>query len=154
MSLRVRTCRYAIPELMFQPKSSAFGVSLPEELRDSGGLVEMISTSVSRCEPDVRMDLLGHVLLTGGNSLHAGLNERLEKDLKDKFAATSSKVKLHPAGGVVTGGVHSTTATPERKFSVWIGGSILASLGSFHQMWMSRVQYNENGKGLVHTQCP
>ena len=30
-------------------------------------------------------------------------------------------------------------APPERKYSVWIGGSILASLSTFQQMWISKV---------------
>lgn len=29
-------------------------------------------------------------------------------------------------------------APPERKYSVWIGGSILASLSTFQQMWISK----------------
>lgn len=37
----------------------------------------------------------------------------------------------------------------ERRFSVWIGGSILASLGSFQQMWMSKAEYEEHGAGLI-----
>ena len=27
---------------------------------------------------------------------------------------------------------------PERKYSVWIGGSILASLSTFQQMWIDK----------------
>jgi actin-related protein len=34
------------------------------------------------------------------------------------------------------------------------GGSILASLGSFQQMWMSKQEYDEHGPGLVHRKCP
>lgn len=29
-------------------------------------------------------------------------------------------------------------APPERKYSVWIGGSILSSLSTFQQMWISK----------------
>ena len=42
----------------------------------------------------------------------------------------------------------------ERRFSVWIGGSILASLGSFQQMWMSKAEYEEHGKALIHRRAP
>jgi len=42
----------------------------------------------------------------------------------------------------------------ERRFGAWIGGSILASLGSFHQMWMSKQEYQEYGKVLVEKKCP
>merc|ERR1712192_237224 len=36
-------------------------------------------------------------------------------------------------------------APPERKYSVWIGGSILASLSTFQQMWISKQEYDESG---------
>ncbi|XP_048232891.1 actin-related protein 4 isoform X2 [Ricinus communis] len=42
----------------------------------------------------------------------------------------------------------------ERRFSVWIGGSILASLGSFQQMWFSKSEYEEHGASYVQRKCP
>jgi len=42
----------------------------------------------------------------------------------------------------------------ERRFSVWLGGSILGSLGSFHQMWMSKAEYDEHGPALIHRKSP
>lgn len=42
----------------------------------------------------------------------------------------------------------------ERRYSVWIGGSVLASLGSFQQMWMSKAEYAEYGPGLIHKKAP
>lgn len=44
-------------------------------------------------------------------------------------------------------------APPERKYSVWIGGSILASLPSFQSMWISKAEYDEKGSGIVHKKC-
>ncbi|KAK4907663.1 hypothetical protein LTR28_000428 [Elasticomyces elasticus] len=41
-------------------------------------------------------------------------------------------------------------APPERKYSVWIGGSILASLSTFQQMWISKQEYDESGPSIVH----
>jgi hypothetical protein len=41
-------------------------------------------------------------------------------------------------------------APPERKYSVWIGGSILAPLSTFQQMWISKEEYDESGPGIVH----
>lgn len=40
------------------------------------------------------------------------------------------------------------------QFSVWTGGSILASLGSFHQLWVSKAEYAEDGVGTVERRCP
>merc|ERR1712154_107134 len=44
-------------------------------------------------------------------------------------------------------------APPERKYSVWIGGSILASLSTFQQMWISKQEYDECGPAIVHRKC-
>ncbi|MHA2271185.1 MAG: actin, cytoplasmic 2, partial [Candidatus Hodarchaeales archaeon] len=38
---------------------------------------------------------------------------------------------------------------PERRYSVWIGGSILASLKTFQRLWVSRKEYQEQGAGVI-----
>merc|ERR1712041_31126 len=48
---------------------------------------------------------------------------------------------------------HGIIAPPERKYSVWIGGSILASLSTFQQMWISKQEYDECGPSIVHRKC-
>jgi actin-related protein len=42
----------------------------------------------------------------------------------------------------------------ERKFAPFIGGSILASLGTFQQLWMSKQEYEEEGPGGIERRCP
>lgn len=44
-------------------------------------------------------------------------------------------------------------APPERKFSVWIGGSILSSLSTFATMWINKDDYDEVGPNIVHRKC-
>ena len=44
-------------------------------------------------------------------------------------------------------------APPERKYSVWIGGSILSSLGTFQQSWITKDEYDELGPSIVHRKC-
>ena len=46
------------------------------------------------------------------------------------------------------------THTHTRLLPLFTGGSILASLGSFQQMWMSRQEYEEHGPGLIHRKAP
>jgi len=86
-------------------------------------------------------DLYGNVIVTGGNTLFPMFKERLEKELVDAVSLVKVKVIM-------------PIPTTERRFNVWIGGSILASLGSFQQMWISKKQYGEEGAQVVHTQCP
>lgn len=44
-------------------------------------------------------------------------------------------------------------APPERKFLVWIGGSILSSLSTFQNLWITKAEYEESGKDIVHRKC-
>ncbi len=94
------------------------------------------------CEVDLRPSLYGSVIVTGGNSLIQGFNERLNRDLSNK-TPTNMRFKLIAANGA-----------QERKYGSWIGGSILASLGSFQQMWISKLEYEEGGKSQVDRKCP
>ncbi|KAJ5066496.1 actin-7-related [Anaeramoeba ignava] len=41
-------------------------------------------------------------------------------------------------------------APPERKYSVWIGGSILSSLSTFPKMWIKNEDYKEFGNKIIN----
>jgi actin-related protein len=86
--------------------------------------------------------LYGNVVTVGGNSLMSGFTERLNKELSTR-TPPSVRVKMV-----------QNVSNVERKFSTWIGGSILASLGTFQQMWISKQEYEETGKSIVHKKCP
>ncbi|EIE27441.1 putative Acttin-related protein 4 [Coccomyxa subellipsoidea C-169] len=98
--------------------------------------------SINRCDAELRRDLYSGILLAGGTAMFTGLRDRLERELAEA-APHNCKVK-----------VTSPANSLERKFSVWIGGSILASLGSFQQMWVSKKEYEEHGAGIVHRKAP
>ena len=40
-------------------------------------------------------------------------------------------------------------APHERLHAAWLGGSILASMGTHTQIWMSRAEYDDHGAGLI-----
>lgn len=121
--------RFRVPEALFNP--SVLG-------HEFTGIHMTAYNSVTRCDVDVRRELFGNVVLSGGSSMFAGLPDRLNKELSDLVTA-SVKVKV--------------VAPPERKYSVWIGGSILASLSTFQQMWITRQEYDESGPAIVHRKC-
>ncbi|XP_033751888.1 actin-like protein 6B [Pecten maximus] len=102
----------------------------------------VVTTSVGMCDIDIRPSLYSSVIVVGGNSLIAGFTERLNRDLGTK---TPPSMRLK---------IISATGTAERRFSSWIGGSILASLGSFQQMWISKQEYEEGGRSCVERKCP
>merc|ERR1711974_456728 len=97
-----------------------------------------LPTTPSKCDVDIRKDLYGNVVLSGGSTMFPGIAERMNKELV-ALAPSTMKIKI--------------IAPPERKYSVWIGGSILASLSTFQQMWISKEEYDESGPSIVHTKC-
>ncbi|RYP29994.1 hypothetical protein DL767_006477 [Monosporascus sp. MG133] len=101
---------------------------------------ELIRAALNAVDVDLRPNLLGNIVVTGGSSLLNGFNDRLNNELMNMYPGM--KIKLHAAG-----------LTTERRFGAWIGGSILASLGTFHQMWISKQEYEENGVGIVEKRC-
>ncbi|ELU05751.1 hypothetical protein CAPTEDRAFT_156089 [Capitella teleta] len=130
--------RFRVPEGLFDP-------SIIKGIEGSNSMLSMghvVTTSVGLCDIDIRPGLYNSVIVVGGNSLLNGFTDRLSRDLSTKTPA-SMKLK-----------VISSSVSSERRFSSWIGGSILASLGSFQQMWISKQEYEEGGKGCVEKKCP
>ncbi|XP_076322900.1 actin-like protein 6B [Tachypleus tridentatus] len=129
--------RFQVPEALFDP-SNIKGVPGTTMM----GAAQVVTTSVGMCDIDVRPSLYGSVIVTGGNSLLTGFTDRLNRDLSAK-TPPSMRLKVISANG-----------TAERRFGAWIGGSILASLGTFQQMWISKQEYDEGGKSQVERKCP
>ncbi len=133
--------RFAIPEALFNPPLLA-GFGEPGAAALAGGappgLPAAVAECIARCDVDVRRELYGGVVLGGGTALFAGLRERLERELAEGAPAAARVKVTSPANAV------------ERRFGVWVGGSILASLGTFQQMWLSRAEYAELGAGGIH----
>ncbi|KLO17508.1 Actin/actin-like protein [Schizopora paradoxa] len=121
--------RFRTPEALFQP--SFLGL-------EAGGIHETTYNSIVKCDLDIRRDLYGNVVMSGGSTMYPGIADRMQKELA-ALAPASMKVKI--------------VAPPERKYSVWIGGSILSSLSTFQQMWVSKQEYDESGPAIVHRKC-
>lgn len=129
--------RFKICEALFDPSIIK---DVPGNTMLSMGHV--VTTSVGMCDIDIRPSLYSSVIVCGGNTLLNGFSDRLNRDLSNK-TPPNMKLKLI-----------SATGSSERRFSSWIGGSILASLGSFQQMWISKQEYEEGGKSCVERKCP
>lgn len=96
--------------------------------------------AVNSVDVDSRATLWANVVCVGGSALLPGFTDRLSYELSIK--APGQKIKLHAPGNTI-----------ERKYSSWIGGSILASLGTFHQLWISKEEWEEHGNAIVHARC-
>ncbi|KAL8736784.1 MAG: hypothetical protein Q9166_000150 [cf. Caloplaca sp. 2 TL-2023] len=131
--------RYRAVESLFDVKMALSDASHPAPTPNQT-LPQMIGQSLSQVDVDIRPHLLSNVVVVGGSSLIHGFNERLKQELEAMYPGP--RVRIFSPGAVV-----------ERKFSGWIGGSILASLGTFHQMWISKKEYDEHGPGIVEKRC-
>jgi len=102
--------RFRCPEVLYQP--SMIGM-------ENAGIHETTYNSIMKCDVDIRKDLYGNIVLSGGTTMFPGIADRMSKEIT-ALAPSSMKIKV--------------VAPPERKYSVWIGGSILASLSTFQQV--------------------
>ena len=72
------------------------------------------------------------------------------------FLAPSPSLTSHVGPGLSQGSKYkliAPSAPQERVYGPWIGGSILGSLGSFQQMWISRSEYDDYGKVVLEKKC-
>ncbi|TGZ65219.1 hypothetical protein CRM22_005985 [Opisthorchis felineus] len=127
--LRIGSERFRAPELMFNPKMGG---------NEHEGVHITTRESVLQCGVDIRKSLWANIILTGGGTMFRGFPERLRKELR---ALVPGHVPI------------KVLASQERKYSVWIGGAVLASLTSFNEMWVTRNEYTEYGPRIVHQRC-
>jgi len=127
--ITIGSSRFRTPEALFNP--SMVGL-------EDNGIHNLIFDSIMKCDVDIRKDLYANIVLSGGSTMYAGIQERVEKEVS-ALAPPSMKIKV--------------VAPPERKYSVWIGGSILASLSTFENMWITKEEYDESGPSIVHRKC-
>ena len=130
----LETERLKCPEALFRP---SFLGSKDSNIK---GLHDECCASIQQIDVEIRKDLYSNIILSGGNTMFEGLPERLTKEIQKLTpSAASNKVKV--------------IALPERKYASWIGASILSSLSNFQCMWITRAEYNETGKSIVHKKC-
>jgi len=121
--------RFRCPEALFNPKM--IGV-------ESDGIHEASFQTIQDCDIDIRTDLYENVVISGGTTMFEGLSDRLQTEIQTKAPSTVTV---------------EVEASEERKYSVWVGGSILSSLSTFQNMWITREEYDESGPGIVHKKC-
>jgi actin beta/gamma 1 len=127
----VNTPRFMAPEALFDP-------GLIKEGDEALGMHDMSYASIQDCDVDIRMDLYGNIILSGGTTLYAGLPDRLEQEV-DKKCPQQGSVKI--------------IASADRYYCVWTGGSTLSSLSTFESQWITKEEYEENGAEIVHRKC-
>jgi len=121
--------RFRVPEVMFDPMTC--GRELP-------GLHNSVYKCIQTCDIDLRKDLLKNIVLSGGNTMFDGIAERLTSEIK---ALAPQKIDV------------KVIASPQRRYIVWIGASIVSQLSSFQDMLIQKSEYDEIGPSIVHRKC-
>jgi len=121
--------RFRAPEALFQPQLLG---------KESEGVHKLTMNSIMKCDVDIRKDLYANIVMSGGTTMFKQIEKRLQSEMTS-LAPQSMSIKI--------------VAPPERKYSVWIGGSILASLSTFEEMWVNKDEYDESGPSIVHRKC-
>jgi len=120
--------RFRAPEVLFDPEL------IGEEYL---GIHDSLVMSIHKTDIDLRRILYGNIVLSGGSTKFVGFGNRLLEQVKNAALAPKDiKIKI--------------SAPPERLFSTWIGGSILASLATFTKMWVSSEEWEEDGVNVIH----
>ncbi|CAI4039504.1 hypothetical protein SMKI_08G1710 [Saccharomyces mikatae IFO 1815] len=119
-SIEVGNDRYRAPEILFSPQIIGSGYD---------GLSNMCMQSIWKVDLDLRKNLLSSVILSGGTTTLKGFGDRMLHDLEALTKGTS-KIKI--------------IAPPERKYTAWIGGSILTGLSTFQKLWTKKSDWLED----------
>ncbi|KAH6641658.1 actin family [Chaetomium tenue] len=118
--------RFRAPEILFDPE--IIGLEYP-------GVHQIVVDAISRTDMDLRKDLYANIVLSGGSTVTKGFGDRLLAEVKG-ISVREMRIKIY--------------APPERKYSTWIGGSILAGLSTFSKMTIKVDDWHED-PNIIHT---
>ena len=120
--------------------------TLRDEILTAAPVAQMVCDAAYKCDRELQASMLGTVILAGGGSCLGPTEAAVPEFLKDQLEAT---IHQHTPGWRV-----KLLAPEQRAQLPWIGGSILGSLGAFHEMWITAAEYEEWGSAIVNRKCP
>ncbi|KAL4480379.1 hypothetical protein ABPG74_020895 [Tetrahymena malaccensis] len=115
--------RYKPTEIIFNP--SIIG-------DDSMSIPEMMIDTLHRCDVEFQEELYRNIVLCGGSSLFRGYLPRIEKELLNEVTNTINRKDIN------------FVQNTHRRYSAWIGGSMLGSLSTFQNLAITKNEYEEN----------
>lgn len=118
--LKIGPERFRAPEILFEPGN--IGLEWP-------GLHQIVVDSINRTDMDLRKALFGNIVLSGGSTMIKGFGDRLLHEVQ-RLAVKDMRIKIF--------------APPERLYSTWIGGSILAGLTTFKKLYVTMEEWQES----------
>ncbi|KAF2138556.1 uncharacterized protein K452DRAFT_301090 [Aplosporella prunicola CBS 121167] len=124
--LKIGAERFRAPEILFNPELIG---------TEYQGVHQMVVDAINRTDLDLRKALFGSIVLSGGSTLTKGFGDRLLHEVQ-RLAVKDMRIKIF--------------APPERKYTTWTGGSILAGLSTFKKMWVEKDEWQEN-PDIIHS---
>lgn len=118
--------RFRAPEILFRPALAGL---------ESLGVADLVNGAVIDADIELRKGLYSSVLLTGGTTKMKGFAPRLLDELR-KFAPKGAKVRV--------------LAPKDRLTAAFTGGTILASLTTFKEMTITKEEWYDHGRSIVH----
>lgn len=129
---------FSCPEALFNPGM------IPNSGGGLLGVHEQVLKVHSKCDDFAKKLLADNIVLTGGSSMFAGIKPRLQQELNE--------LQKMQQGNSATPVVNlKVDCQRERHHCCWVGGSVLASLSTFKDLWISKTEYDEVGQSIVFT---
>ncbi|KAM9976676.1 hypothetical protein ACTFIR_010520 [Dictyostelium discoideum] len=107
--------------------------------KDQNGIHHLLNETITSCDIDIRRDLYKNIVVSGGSTMATGFEKRLQKEMELLVSNPQVQIKIN--------------APPNRDISVWCGGSVLGDLKTFSDQWITKQEYDEVGRGIVHRKC-
>jgi actin len=122
--------RFRGPELFFNPGLNVI---------DEDGIGEATLKCIRKCPHAIQKEMFANIVVSGGSTMFPGFAERVERKIIG-LSPVFTKVRV--------------IAVPWRKYTAWIGGSIVTQLPTFRKILISREDYKQTGAGIVHRKFP
>ena len=125
-SIKIKDEIILCPEALFSPEIMGKGQE---------GIVDACYNSIQKCDDDLKSEVFGNIVLSGGNTNFKGFNNRflleMKKKVKGKF-----EIKIHDV---------------EKKIeAVWKGANILSMMPIMESYWVNKFEYEEYGNVILH----
>ena len=98
----------------------------------------MVFNSISKADINIKNKLYNTVVLTGGNTLFKGMEEKMKQTL-ERLAPKHMEIKVR------------MNSNP--KLSCWNGGRVVSSLSSFKNLLVTQNDWKEQGKKIIFEKC-